>query len=216
MALFVTCSNSKKPRETVAAFRLHLPLCDYHPTPALLAFVPPPWPQVGYHPSSVWNLGILPCLSTPWRSCRNHRTLEVSGFCECAQRVLLRLWWCLSWVWEGITMGDMIPCSLLDSAALPNPAVRLYYIGPLQQQSCKNLEWKKQLSFAGNDEMLTTESSSLLTCPNDPMLTRRGLTRTCATTTLCFIFCAERFLDGCMTPWISLIAANFKFQSKEL
>ena len=42
LALFVTCSNSKKPRETVAAFRLHLanPPFDYHPTPALLAFVP--------------------------------------------------------------------------------------------------------------------------------------------------------------------------------
>ena len=27
-------------------FTLLIPLYDYHPTPALLAFVPPPWPQV--------------------------------------------------------------------------------------------------------------------------------------------------------------------------
>ena len=48
LVLFVTCSNSKKPRKTVAAFRLHLanPPFDYHPTSALLAFVLPPWPQV--------------------------------------------------------------------------------------------------------------------------------------------------------------------------
>ena len=29
-------------------FTLWIPLHDYHTTPALLAFVPPPWPQVGY------------------------------------------------------------------------------------------------------------------------------------------------------------------------
>ena len=43
-ALFVTCSNSKKPRETVAAFRLHLANPPLR-SPAI-AFVPPPWPQV--------------------------------------------------------------------------------------------------------------------------------------------------------------------------
>ena len=44
---FVTCSNSKKPRETVAAFRLHLavPPLRLPPYPSLASF-PPPWPQV--------------------------------------------------------------------------------------------------------------------------------------------------------------------------
>ena len=41
-------------------FTLLIPLYDYHPTPALLAFVPPPWPQVFCALScfiSLWPLG---------------------------------------------------------------------------------------------------------------------------------------------------------------
>ena len=48
LALFVTCSNSKKPRETVAAFRLHLanPPLRLPPYPSPASFRTSPWPQV--------------------------------------------------------------------------------------------------------------------------------------------------------------------------
>ena len=54
LALFATCSRlwlAASPKSCVrpllhSDFTLLFPLYDYHPTPALLAFVPPPWPQV--------------------------------------------------------------------------------------------------------------------------------------------------------------------------
>ena len=51
LALFVTCSNSKKPRKTVAAFRLHLanPPSWLPPYPSPASFRTSPWPQVNFY-----------------------------------------------------------------------------------------------------------------------------------------------------------------------